>query len=395
MSKLTTINNYEEIFLKNIPLLDVRAPIEFNKGAFPNAKNCPITNDDERHLIGTYFKKHGREKAIEYGNKLVSGETKKQRIDAWKEFIEAHPDGALYCFRGGLRSHIAQQWIYEELGIDYPLIEGGYKALRNFLINELENISNWISPVRIGGRTGVGKTKLLLKLKDHIDLEGIANHRGSSFGKRVRPQPTQINFENNLAVKLLEFRFRNIKFSEIQVSSTENNAKARGFQKFHIPKSQSTVKIYLEDEGRNIGRVSIPEKTYKAFRKSPLVVLDISTKERVNLTFDEYITSSLNEYQQEYGQESGFEKWRENIETSLSNIQKRLGGEKYQKLQKIVSEAMEKQKSTGNGELHKKWIETLLVDYYDPMYDYHVAKLDNEIIFKGNEKEVLNFLKKK
>ncbi len=401
MKTLTTINNYEELFLQNVPLLDVRAPVEFGKGAFPCAKNHPITNDDERHLIGTYFKKHGREKAIEYGNKLISGEIKKQRLGAWGKFIKKYPNGALYCFRGGLRSHIAQRWIYEEFGVDYPLIEGGYKALRNFLITELENVGDWINPVRIGGRTGVGKTKLLLKLENGldnfviipksaiqthsekgrtqtrgcqffynhkitkvIDLEGIANHRGSSFGKKVHAQPAQIDFENNLAVELLKRKKTGIR------------------------------KIFLEDEGRSIGRVTIPQKIYEAFRSGPLVILDISIKERVDLTFDEYITTALFDYQQEYGKEKGFGKWRENIETSLENIQKRLGGVRYLELKTILDQVMETQQKTGNGEGHKAWIEVLLKDYYDPMYDYHVAKLDNKIIFKGNEKEVLFFLER-
>ncbi len=377
MKKLTTINDYQRLFLEDVPLLDVRAPIEFEKGSFPYAENYPITNNDERHLIGTYFKKYGREAAIEYGNKLVTGEVKVARLSAWKKFIDKNPNGALHCFRGGLRSHIAQQWIYEEFGINYPLVEEGGKALRNFLIEELESVGDWAEPIRIGGQTGVGKTKLLLKLDDIlnnfritkktsnvIDLEGIANHRGSSFGKRVHPQPVQIDFENQLAVELLK------------------------------RKESKKFKIILEDEGRNIGRVSIPQKTYAAFRSGPLVVLDIPVDERVNLTFDEYITAALSDYEEAYGKEKGFERWRENIETGLGNIQKRLGGAKYQELQKIVTQAMELQKLTSDGDLHKLWIKRLLTEYYDPMYDYHVAKADNEIFFKGNEEEVLNFLKK-
>lgn len=359
---LTTTNDYKKLLLEGISFMDVRAPIEFVKGSFPCAENHPITNDDERHLIGTHFKKHGRESAIKFGNKLVSGEIREARMAAWKKFIDENPNGALYCYRGGLRSHIAQQWIYDEFGIDYPLIEGGYKAMRNFLIVELESVGDWIEPIRIGGQTGVGKTKCLLKLDDHVDLEGIANHRGSSFGKKVFPQPVQIDFENHLAVELMRRR------------------------------ESGKFKTILEDEGQQIGRVSIPKITYAAFRNGPLVVLDIPVEERVNLTFDEYITQALSDYRAEYGKKKGFELWRNNIETSLGNIERRLGGARYQELVEAVECAMDEQQKIGNGELHKPWIKTLLVEYYDPMYDYHISKADNEIIFQGNEAEVIAFL---
>ena len=133
MNHLTEIDNFSEIFKSNTPLLDVRAPIEFLEGSFPHAYNFPIMSDSERHQIGICYKENGQKSAIKLGHELVSGKTKAQRIDQWSQFVKKHPKGALYCFRGGLRSKISQEWIYEHSGVSYPRIKGGYKALRTFL----------------------------------------------------------------------------------------------------------------------------------------------------------------------------------------------------------------------------------------------------------------------
>ena len=93
--------------------------------------------DEERALVGTCYKEHGQDEAIRLGHKLVSGKTKEERMAGWIEFARKHPEGYLYCFRGGLRSRTTQQWL-KETGVNYPLVIGGYKALRNALLTELE-----------------------------------------------------------------------------------------------------------------------------------------------------------------------------------------------------------------------------------------------------------------
>ena len=100
--------DYAGLFLGDIPLLDVRAPVEFAKGAFPTASNLPLLDDDERHRVGIRYKQQGQQAAIDLGNELVSGRKKSARLDAWREWHRAHPDGYLYCFRGGLRSRTTQ-----------------------------------------------------------------------------------------------------------------------------------------------------------------------------------------------------------------------------------------------------------------------------------------------
>ena len=111
------------------PLIDVRAPIEFTQGAMPAGINLPLMNDEERAAVGTCYKRQGPEAALALGHKLVSGERRQQRLDAWRAACIAHPQGYICCARGGQRSHIVQAWLRES-GVDYPLVVGGYKALR-------------------------------------------------------------------------------------------------------------------------------------------------------------------------------------------------------------------------------------------------------------------------
>lgn len=115
-------DDYRQIFLSGLPLMDARAPVEFHKGAFPGAVNLPLMNDIERQKVGTCYKVHGQQAAIELGHKLVCGAIKEERIAAWAAFARANPEGYLYCFRGGLRSQITQQWLREEAGIELSLI---------------------------------------------------------------------------------------------------------------------------------------------------------------------------------------------------------------------------------------------------------------------------------
>jgi len=110
---LKLYDDFKSIVLSNTPLLDVRAPVEFKRGAFLNAVNLPIMDDEERHLVGTCYKNSGNEKAVELGHQLVSGDVRERRINAWIEFMDANPNALLYCFRGGQRSKISQMWLHE------------------------------------------------------------------------------------------------------------------------------------------------------------------------------------------------------------------------------------------------------------------------------------------
>lgn len=150
--------NIRQILASDTPLIDVRAPIEFRQSAMPAAVNLPLMNDDERAAVGTCYKRQGPEAALALGHQLVSGEIRASRLAAWKEACARYPEGYLCCARGGQRSHIVQQWL-NDAGVDYPLITGGYKALRQAAIQLTEELVQ--RPiVLIGGCTGNGKTQL-------------------------------------------------------------------------------------------------------------------------------------------------------------------------------------------------------------------------------------------
>ena len=357
-------DNYRELFLNDVPMMDARAPVEFAKGAFPGVVNLPLMNDVERQKVGTCYKQHGQQAAIELGHRLVSGQLKAERIQAWADFARNHPQGYIYCFRGGLRSQLVQQWLKTEAGIDYPRVTGGYKAMRHFLLETIEHAAAHDEFVLVGGMTGTGKTEVLARLGDSVDLEGIANHRGSSFGKRATPQPVQIDFENALAIRLLKMQ--------------------------HAGASQ----FVLEDEARLVGRCSIPLPLFQGMQRYPLVWLEDSLESRVERILKDYVTDLCAEFVAEQG-EGGFSAFAERLQQSLVNISKRLGGEAYKRLAAIMDQALAEQASSGAVDLHRGWIEALLVQYYDPMYAYQRESKASRIEFAGEQDAVVEYLRER
>lgn len=186
---MTNGTDYRAILASDTPLIDVRAPVEFSQSAMPAAINLPLMNDEERAAVGTCYKRQGPEAALALGHKLVQGDLRASRTQAWLEACARYPHGYLCCARGSQRSHIVQQWL-KEAGVDYPLIVGGYKALRQAAIQATDELVQ--RPiVLIGGCTGNGKTQLVCSRPDGIDLEGLAHHRGSSFGRTLQDQHPQ------------------------------------------------------------------------------------------------------------------------------------------------------------------------------------------------------------
>lgn len=355
-------DDYLRLFVQDIPLLDVRAPVEFQQGAFPLAKNLPLINDTEREAIGIRYKQSGQEKAIELGQQLVDGDIRQKRIADWADFIRRYPQGALYCFRGGMRSRISQQWIYENTGIMYPRISGGYKALRRFLINELETGIQQIRPVILGGRTGAGKTLLLNKLHNKVDLEGIYRHRGSAFGRHAVEQPSQVDIENQLAITLLKLRHNNI------------------------------FNLLLEDEAPAIGSRRLPDTLIHTMKQAPLVLLEADIGQRVDIIYEEYISAALHEYRQLLGDDAGFEAWAAYLLAALDKIQRRLGGQLHKEIKSIMTYALERQRNANEPTHHKAWIHSLLTGYYDPMYDYQLGKKTQRIVYRGDSDGIIEYL---
>ena len=301
----TFIDDYRQLFLRDTAMIDVRAPVEFQKGAFPTATNLPLMTDQERHLVGVEYKEQGQQAAIALGEKLVTPVLRQQRTNAWRDYVAQHPEGCLYCFRGGLRSRISQSWL-QECGINYPLVHGGYKAMRRFLMEQLELNTANSKMVIIHGRTGVGKTRLLQQLSNMLDLEGLARHRGSSFGNLSISQPSVINFENSLSIALL---------------------------KLHQNPEQT---IFLEGEGRLIGRLGLPSVLLEKMRRSPYLILEADIKERIRYGIEDYVNELLEELLQRYNFPDAVEMLGDRHKQSLWHIRKRLGGGRYQLASRLL-----------------------------------------------------------
>ena len=360
MNKLPEIDNFQYLFQNDIPLIDTRAPVEFERGAFPNALNIPIMNNQERRLVGVDYQDNGRNSAIKLGHRLVSGDIKKNRMDDWLDFVEKHPNGALYCFRGGLRSEIAQHWIFESSGITYPRVKGGFKDMRNYLTKKLDQIIELTNFMILGGQTGCGKTLLLSELENSIDLEELANHRGSAFGQNIFPQPTQIAFENALAIEFIH--------------------------------KKNNPFLILEDEGSNIGRVYLPTNLKNILLQSDLVILCASLEERIQLSLKAYVIDMLDSFRKN-NEIDGFKQFSNYWKSSLSKIQKRLGGLRYKLLLGMLESALAKHQEYAEVDLYIPLIKALLTDYYDPMYDYQISKKKNRIVFQGDSQAVIDFIK--
>ncbi len=354
-------DNYRQLFINDTPLIDLRAPVEFTQGAFPTAVSLPLMSDTERALVGTCYKEQGQQAAIKLGHKLVSGRTKDERMARWLEFAHQHPDGYLYCFRGGLRSHTTQQWL-QDAGVNYPLVIGGYKALRNALLREIEETAASLPFIIVAGKTGCSKTLLINTVANGIDLEGAANHRGSSFGRYVTPQNSQINFENISAIAMLKKRDAGYK------------------------------QLVLEDEGRAIGSVDVPRPTHQKMQSSPVIVIEEPLDKRLQQLLQEYVIDMQQAFLTAYGVENGQPLFADYLLTGLDKIRKRLGNERWQALRTTMEQAINSQQTGAGFEAHLNWLSPLLEHYYDPMYSYQLEGKAERIVYRGSWQECKEYL---
>ena len=332
-------------------LLDVRAPLEFHRGTLPGAVNLPLLTDTERAEVGTSFKREGRAQAIELGIRLLEPQ-RKNREDAWLNWATKEENPILFCARGGLRSQISQNWLSLR-GKEVLRIKGGYKALRAELRRTLtRNLRFWI----LGGHTGSGKTSFLAdsrhrfcQNKKTIDLEALANHRGSAFGKPLlNPQPSIQDFENRLALE--------------------------------VHRHSEADLLLLEDESKMIGKIRIPEIFYAKLAASELIFLDVPEAERIENILRDYVEQIQNDH--------GVMVLGQTLFNSLSSIKKKLGMERFTKIFGLMERAI-RENSTDD---HRAWIRGLLREYYDPMYEYSMKKKNRRIRFRGPRDEVVDYL---
>jgi tRNA 2-selenouridine synthase len=351
---------FADVVLSGAPIIDVRAPVEFAAGTIPGAVNLPILNDEERHVVGTVYKRDGNDAAVRMGHQLVGGDVKAARVAAWSDFIVNHPGTLLTCFRGGMRSKITQQWLHD-VGVDVPRVAGGTKAARQFFVDAIDTFAHAVTTgatrmVVVGGATGSGKTAVLHALHHtaHVgvlDLEGLAHHRGSAFGALDVPQPRQVNFENDIALALLRHQ------------------------------RAGAGSMVVEDESVMVGGCAIPRLLFAAMRASSVVVVEEPLHSRVELTFHDYVVTRA--------REDVFARYR----AALQKITKRLGGDLTVELINDLDSAVELWRSSGSLEAHRGWIRKLLTRYYDPMYEGSLQKRAPKVLFRGSRAECITFLR--
>ena len=358
---LPLISNYRELLLISTPMIDVRAPIEFTAGALPSAVNLPLINDEERHQVGIRYKNNGQQAAIDLGHSLVTGDIKEQRIQAWQDFMAANPSAVLYCARGGLRSQLSVKWL-ADIGVTCPKVEGGYKSLRGFLYLYLMDYCANHSFTILSGMTGTGKTEIIQQLTSGIDLEGAANHKGSSFGRPLDGQPAQVNFENRIALDILTV--------EDQMPETQ---------------------IILEDESRNIGARHLPHYFADCMAQSSFVVIEMDFEERLERLWQEYVVERYLKTMAFFGP-SGEQEFSNYLRESLLRVQKRLGGLRTKELLASMDSAIAVQHQD-NFASHRHWLAGLTREYYDPMYSYQLDKKKDQVVFRGSREEVINWLR--
>jgi tRNA 2-selenouridine synthase len=334
-----------------IAVIDVRSEGEYEKAHFSNTVNIPILSDAHRHDVGLTYKTEGSEAAKELGHKLVSGVYKERMIQQWCESINSHPrqPALIFCWRGGLRSRLAQDWVYQQ-GLEVIRVDSGYKGLRHEALKVIENPAPFVI---LSGMTGSGKTRLIHKLRHFVDLEALAIHRGSAFGGYVgRSQPQQATFENKLAQSLYQI--------------ADNFA--------------------LEDESPNIGRCHVPDRFHVRMSTAPMVMIETPARVRALEIFKEYIQAPFAGGMPLPELEASFAK-------NVERIRNKLGGLECDNIKNMLSQSFQFDALNEDyTDAYLDWIECLLTHYYDKLYIHSLSLKSRKTLFKGAWQDCLEFL---
>jgi len=304
-----------EALSDQILIIDVRAPVEFNGGHIPGSVNLPLLDDHERHLIGTIYKKEGSSEAISKGYEMFG--PKQRELEAQLLALSGKQPWAILCARGGMRSRIMTQFV-NRLGYQAAQVIGGYKQYRNYCLERIEEV-DFKNLVVLQGKTGVGKTLVLKKLPQFIDLEGMANHRGSLFGGVGLEPRSQKNFEGLLVDQLDRLDY--------------------------------SQPIFIEGESRKIGPVTVPPRLYREMKASKTLLLQAPLPVRTGRIVEEYIL--------------GFPDLVERVRDGVTQLKPALG-------QKVLSQLLEK---FDQGD-YDGCFEVVLVDYYDKKYQHSLDQLE-------------------
>lgn len=332
-------------------VIDVRSEGEYNKAHFGNTLNMPILSDAHRHDVGLTYKTEGSEAAKVLGHQLVSGDYKERMIEQWCEPIKNHPQqpALIFCWRGGLRSRLAQDWVYQN-GCEVFRVDSGYKGLRHEALKVIENPAPFVV---LSGMTGSGKTRLGHKLQNFVDLEALAKHRGSAFGSHFgASQPQQATFENMLAQSLY----------------------------------QVADNYIVEDESPNIGRCHLPDLFYARMVSAPMVMIETPARIRAMEIFKEYIQAPVTGGMPLPELENSFAK-------NIERIRNKLGGLECDNIKQLLEKSF--QFDALNEEYtdaYLNWIERLLTHYYDKLYIHSLSLKSRKTLFTGTWQDCLGFL---
>ena len=303
---------FEDFRLADGSILDVRSPIEFDQGHIPGAFNLPLFTNDERAEVGTCYKKQGRDEAIKLGFDLAG--PKLGDIVRQAEKLATEKTLRIHCARGGLRSR-SVAWCLETAGFRIETLEGGYKSYRKW-VRKIVSAPRQISI--LGGLTGTGKTHILSAVKEQggqvLDLEGLANHRGSSFGGLgMPPQPSTQHFENLIAEQLIQY--------------------------------DSFQPVWIESESRQVGSCSVPEELFSLMKAAPAIKIVRPIEKRLDILTEMY------------GQID-----RGELIEATKRITKKLGGKSTKEAVDLINK----------NELREAC--RIILDYYDRSYNAHIKR---------------------
>ncbi len=305
----------EALGLDNVLFVDLRSPGEYEEAHIPGALNLPLLEDDERTTVGTIYKQESPEKAVDTGFAIIA--PKLPRLTQELKQLSNQKTLVLYCWRGGMRSKSLCQ-VLNILGIKHYRLIGGYKAFRRY-VNDFFAKPFEKEIVVLHGLTGVGKTEILQNLINTglpaINLEGLANNRGSVFGHiGMKKPPSQKQFEGMLFLA--------------------------------CRKLQNFPRIAVECESRRIGSVFIPLSFFQAMQRGCKVLIYDSLENRISRLINTYLdeNNTLNE---------------EQLAAAIANLRKRLGSSKVEQLLTLLKEKH-----------YRDVVAILLRDYYDPLYKY-------------------------
>lgn len=292
---------------QTLPVIDVRSPSEFVHAHIPGAVSIPLFDNDERAQVGTKYKQAGKDAAVLLGLDFV-GPKLSGFVKQAKKLNARQKEVLVHCWRGGMRSG-SFAWLLDTAGLTVSTLVGGYKAYRNAVLASFAESRNILI---LGGKTGSGKTDILKELAQQgeqvIDLEALANHKGSTYGAIGQlAQPSNEQFENDL-------------FAQWR----------------HLDANR---RIWLEDESRSIGSCFIPLPLWQQMRTAPVAFVDLPKAVRVKRLVSEY---------------AGID--HQLLVEATERIRKRLGG-------KITKDAL-------HALAHRDYVTVadLTLDYYDKAY---------------------------